>query len=108
MSQSLIRDAERLLLGLRGRCRATRTSRKRWLTMFGSERLLVAWLWARAWLDDTGVSIVRGRDRGWTLIEFAIGALILVLGASVGLKMLSGDLSQFFIDLGKQYHVPVG
>ena len=76
--------------------------------MFGSERLLLAWLWARAWLEDTGDTMVRGRQPGWTLIEFAVGALILVLGASVGLKVLSGDLSQFFIDLGKQLKLPVG
>jgi hypothetical protein len=77
--------------------------------MFGSERLLFAWLWTRAWLDDApGKAVLRGRERGWTLIEFAIGALILVLGASVGLKMLSGDLSTFFSDLGKQFKLPVG
>ena len=76
--------------------------------MFGSERLLLAWLRARAWLEDSGETLVRGRQPGWTLIEFAVGALILVLGASVGLKMLSGDLSQFFIDLGKQLKLPAG
>lgn len=76
--------------------------------MFGSERLLLAWLWARAWLEDGGRALGRSRQPGWGLIEFAIGVLVLVLGASVGLKILSGDLSQFFIDLGKNLRLPAG
>ena len=76
--------------------------------MFGSDRLLIAWCWARAWLADGGPALVRRRERAWNLVEFAIGVLVLVLVASVGLKMLGTDLSQFFSDLGKDFKSPAG
>jgi hypothetical protein len=76
--------------------------------MFGSDRLLIAWCWARAWLADEGRALAASRQRGWGLVEFAIGVLVLVLGASVGLKILSGDLSQFFSDLGNTLRLPAG
>jgi len=66
------------------------------------ERVWFAWLWARA-----GVSREH-RQPAWGLIEFAIGALVLALGASVGLKVLAGDLSKLFSDLGSALQMPAG
>jgi hypothetical protein len=66
------------------------------------ERVWFAWLWARA-------GVGRGhRQGGWGLIEFAIGALVLALGASIGLKVLAGDLSKLFSDLGSSLQMPAG
>ena len=66
------------------------------------ERVWFAWLWVRA-------GVVGGhRQPAWGLIEFAIGALVLALGASIGLKVLAGDLSKLFSDLGSSLQMPAG
>jgi hypothetical protein len=66
------------------------------------ERVWFAWLWVRA---DVGI---RHRQPAWGLIEFAIGALVLAVGASIGLKVLAGDLSKLFSDLGSGLQMPAG
>jgi hypothetical protein len=66
------------------------------------ERAWFAWLWVRA---DAGI---RHRQPAWGLIEFAIGALVLAVGASIGLKVLAGDLSKLFSDLGSSLQMPAG
>ena len=66
------------------------------------ERVWFAWLWARAGVD------VRHRQPAWGLIEYAIGALVLAVGASVGLKVLGTDLSNLFNDLGAGLKMPAG
>jgi Flp pilus assembly pilin Flp len=68
------------------------------------ERAWVTWLVTSArWRE--GLS---HRQHGWGLIEFAVGVLVLVMTASVGLKMLGNDLSTLFTDLGAALKMPGG